>query len=114
MSKIKEAAAAASTIETVEATDSVTRELQFLRPVGTTVPGGPFNKDGVYSVGPDTFNHPLIVGMIGAGLIRELGGHAEEDVKIVALKDSVDQLTEELEAAKKELEAAKKELAAGK
>jgi hypothetical protein len=49
------------------------KTLQFLRPVGASVPGGPFIKDGTYEVDDAVLNHPLIRGLLSSGEIRMLG-----------------------------------------
>ncbi|MDR1979769.1 MAG: hypothetical protein LBQ42_13620 [Synergistaceae bacterium] len=79
------------------------KTLQFLRPVGKSVPGGPFAKGETYEVNEETLRHPLIRGLLSSGEIRVLGNVGEDDQKGASAS-----LKKQLTAAKKriaELEA---------
>jgi hypothetical protein len=74
------------------------KTLQFLRPVGASVPGGPFIKDGTYEVDDAVLNHPLIRGLLSSGEIRMLG-----DLDDIASNETARSLKKQLAAAKKRI-----------
>jgi hypothetical protein len=89
------------------------KTLLFLRPVGASVPGGPFVKDRTYEVGEEILNHPLIRGLLSSGDIRVLGslGDYETGKSSEQLAAATKRIAE-LEAKVAELEAASQEKSA--
>jgi hypothetical protein len=74
------------------------KTLQFLRPVGKSVPGGPFVKGETYEVDDATLDHPLIRGLLSSGEIRVLGSLGEDESK-----EGSNSLRKQLAAAKKRI-----------
>ena len=82
------------------------KTLQFLRPVGASVPGGPFVKGESYEVDDATLNHPLIRGLLSSGEIRVLGSLDDS-----ASKEAGKALKKQLTAAKKRIAELEKKIA---
>ena len=82
------------------------KTLQFLRPVGSSVPGGPFVKGETYEVDDATLKPPLIKGLLSKGDIRVLGSLDED-----APKEAEKTLKKQLTAAKKRISELEEEVA---
>ncbi|GHV49902.1 hypothetical protein FACS1894216_01120 [Synergistales bacterium] len=67
-------------------------KLQFLVPVGKSVPGGPYAKNSVVAAPDDVINHPLIKGLLDTGKIRVLGDLDEHTQGVASLKARIAEL----------------------